>query len=415
MKRTRIAVVALTAAALFGCDKKDGPAPATSGSAATQASAIATAASAGIIGLDAPGNDPTIVAAVKKAIGCKWMDEGYFESSCPDRKDFNELKNPEKQLPTLISLVEDTRPGVRFLGAELLYRLTGFAKDKPLAERLVAAAEKLPADDKGSTANKIGRSVGFVDVTATGLFDRIKALLTKADAPEKLRLGIANWLLPGNQDSEPAYTLTLEQAKSGATPRIKGAALVALSAAYLKRPVDDMCKLWVDNLGDADEKVAALLAGHVTNGDLQVENMDVGSFPFNWQMVHSDENKCPPAAADAALKEFDKRAKGAGFKESLWMSVFRGVGKSKNATPEQKKQALALAKAFVENTKASAYQRGLALESIALLDPPGAKAYIQKFETDKDLKDNAGRTLKNLDSAADKNKGKGNDDKDKKK
>jgi hypothetical protein len=308
-----------------------------------------------------------------------------------------------EQAVALVQVLEDKNPGVQTLAADKLMesKVTEYlAENKELQQRVLAVAKATPKDAKGPTANRLGRIIGFFNLEKTGLFDQAKAIADDANANENLRVGIANWMLAGNQESDAAYKFTLAAAQQTAVPGIRRAALVALSAGY-KKHAAEVCALWQQVLPtfdtEGDGQAAALIAAHLTNGDLQVSNQN-SAFPYNWAMISSDENLCPPAAVDAGLSETDKRL-AAGVSPMWWTTPLRGPARSKNATPEQKKKAVEIATKLVDNTKASGYQRGEALEIIAALDPEAAKALITKYAADKDMKDSIERTQKKLSGA----------------
>ncbi|MCW5808394.1 MAG: hypothetical protein KIT31_38950 [Deltaproteobacteria bacterium] len=345
-----------------------------------------------------PAVDAALVAAAKKvAAECKWIeDQAYFES-CDARTAWEGQRLEARHAATLLSLLEEKTPQMMHLASHAFYREDWYREDKALQERIFAVAEALPADLKGGTANKIGRTIGFFKLDKTGLTDRAKALAEKADANEALRIGLANWLLAGNQESEPLYELTRDLATKGATPGIQVAALVALSAAYNHHATDEMCKLWLEALPRLDDRPAAMIASHLTKGDLQVNNQN-DAFPYNWAMISSDDNKCSAETVDSALKLIEKRVDDGTATDYWWTSALKGPHVSKNATPAHKKKAIEIAKKYSANAKYGGYQRGQAIDLLVDLDPPTAKALADKYKDDKDasLKSAAERVTKRL-------------------
>jgi hypothetical protein len=396
-------VLLLAASLTAACGKKDQAAPAPSPTPSPEASGASGASGANAAPAPAPAPaagavDPAVLAAAKKvAAECTWNEDGYYESSCPARQAWDERSFEQKDAASLVAVLADSTKGLTGLAAQALYQETWLADDKALQEKVFAVAAALPKDSKGGAANKLGRIIGFFDYGKTGLFDKAKAIEDNAEAPEALRIGIANWILAGNPESGPAYDLTRDAAKSGATPGLKTAGLVALSAAYEKHATDEMCALWLDALPSQDDKAGAIIASHLTNGDLQVMNMNE-AFPYNWAMIHSDENKCPPATVDAALALIEKRIKDGSAKDSWWVSSLEGPAKSTNATPAQKQKAIELAKKYADNAKLGGYERGQAMEALIAMDAPTAKALATKYAADKDdsLKSAADRVQKKL-------------------
>ena len=384
MHRNLPTIAFVLAASLGGCKKKDAPK-----SDSTPAAAEAPKAAPGAI-------DAKIVAAAKKVTtDCKWNEEGYYPYDCPAKQAWDQQHFDKDAAPTLVSLLADKSPGVQWLAASSLYHDAWLVGNKDLQDKVLAAAAALPKDLKGGTANMLGRTIGFADVPKTGLFDKVKSIVENPNANEALRVGIVNWLLAGNQDSEPVYALTRDQAQNGASPAIKIAALVALSAAYNKHDTAEMCKLWLDALPSLEDKQAAIIAAHLTNGDLQVNNQN-DAFPYNWAMISSDNNKCAPEVVDAAIKDIAKRIADGKAEDYWWTTAIKGLGRSKNATDAQKQQAVALAKQYAENAKLPSYQRGEAIEVLVDIDPATAKSLADKYAADKDLKDAAGRVQKKL-------------------
>jgi hypothetical protein len=330
------------------------------------------------------------------AADCKWNEAGYFES-CDARTAFETQKLERRHAMSLVALLEEKTPQMMSIAAQAMYREDWYREDKALQERIFTVAEKLPADLKGGVANKLGRTIGFFKLGKTGLLDRAKALALKGEAHEALRVGLANWLLAGNQDSESVYELTRDLATKGATPGIQIAALVALSAAYNHHATDEMCKLWIDALPKLDDKQASMIASHLTKGDLQVNNQNE-AFPYNWAMISSDTNKCPAETVDAALDLIEKRVDEGTAKDYGWTTSLKGPHASKNATPEQKKKAIEIAKKYADNTRYGGYQRGQAIDLLVELDPATARTLAETYKADKDtsLKSATERVQKKL-------------------
>jgi hypothetical protein len=393
-------IIALSAS-LAGCNKdKDKAKPADTPAPAAEPPKAAAAATAPTPAKAESVDSKLVDAAKKVATDCKWNDDGYYDSNCQARQDYARLNMDKGSGPALVQILEGKTPGMQYLASDVLYsHAEWLADDKALQERVIAVAATLPKDGKGGTANKLGRVIGFFHLDTTGLFDKAKAIVDNADAPEPLRVGIVNWILAGNPESEPAYTLVRDAATKG-SPAVKIAALVGLSGAYNKHATDEMCKLWIDALPTLPDEPGSLVAAHLTNGDLQVFNENE-AFPYNWAMISSDDNKCPPAMVDAALKHIDKQvaANKAGGLTSWWGSALKGPSKSKNATDAQKKLSVEIAKKYVDNAKYGGYQRGSVLENLVDMDPAAAKSLADKYANDKDgsLKSAAERAHKKLD------------------
>ncbi len=381
------------AGALAACGKKSDKSGAGSGSATVGGLTVS------VKNLKEP--DQALIKLAKDAVaGCKYDDEGYYQYDCPAMKPWNDHRWEENDALTLVTILEDPSPGMKYLASNMYEHAEWFSEKKELQERILAVAAALPKDMKGGTANKLGRTIGFFKVAKTGEFDKIKAIVDKPETNEALRVGIVNWLLAGNPDSAPAYDLTYAAATKGATPELKRAALIGLSGAYNGHAsADDMCKVWLDALGTMDDADAqAMLGAHLTKGDLQVNNQNK-AFPYNWAMISSDTNKCPAATVDEALKQIAALVKDGKAKSSWWTSALRGPSKAKNSTPEQKAQAIEITKAYADNTTYGGYERGGAIELLAEIDPPSGKTYADKYADDKDasIKSAVERARKTLD------------------
>ena len=401
--------IAITSAFTAACKKKKDGEAGGSAAVTTESKAGETKPAGGEAkaGGAAVAADPAVLDAAKQAATCELQEGYYYNYDCPQMKAWQSLDffmnfKPE-QAVALVQVVEDKNAGLQNLAADKLTesKVTDFlAENKELQQRVIAVAKAMPKDAKGPTANRLGRIIGFFKLEKTGMFDQVKAIAEDPNANENLRVGLANWVLAGNQDSDAAYKFTLAAAKQTENPNIRRAALVALSAGY-KTHAAEVCALWQQALPtldpEGDASGAALVAAHLTNGDLQVSNQN-SAFPYNWAMISSDDNLCPPEAVEAGLAETEKRL-GAGVSPMWWTTPLKGPARSKNATPEQKQRAAAIATKLLENPKTSGYHRGEALEIIADLDPAAAKALVTKYAADKDMKDAVERVQKKLSGA----------------
>jgi hypothetical protein len=399
--------IAITSAFTAGCKKNKAGEGAGSAAVTTEAKGGTAGGGEAKPAGAAVAADPAVLDAAKQAATCELQEGYYYNYECPQLKAWQSLDffmsfKPE-QAVALVQVLEDKNVGVQTLAADKLTesKVTDYlAENKELQQRVIAVAKAMPKDAKGPTANRLGRIIGFFKLEKTGHFDQVKAIVDDASANENLRVGLANWVLAGNQESEAAYKLTLAAAQQTAAPNIRRAALVALSAGY-KNHAAEVCALWqqalptIDTEGDGDG--AAMIAAHLTNADLQVNNQN-RAFPYNWAMIHSDENLCPPEAVEAGLAETERRL-AAGVSPMWWVSPLKGPAKSKNATPEQKQRAAAIATKLVDDPKVYAGYRGEALEVIAAIDPEAAKALATKYAADKDMKDSVARVQKKLSGA----------------
>jgi hypothetical protein len=362
---------------LAACDKPS--APAAPASAAPSAAAAAPASK-----LDAPGNDPAIVAAVRAVIaGCepKWRPAYGYENDCDAYKQWSALKvTSDARDATLVNLIEDGSERVRNLGVRGLVAWGGgYRSDQALATRVVAAAAKETSE---AFAGILGFEVGQIEAAKTGLGEPIKGLALDEKGSTDLRTGIVSIFLPSNKDNELAFGLTREIAEKGGAVRLRTAAIAALSAAYDKRSAE-VCKAWTAALTAGEEPIAAAAASRLTTGASWVGYSGNGWFSTSSYSV--PENRCG-ASVDAALAAIEKRQADDRLKEEAWVVALKGALRPDlTATPPaQRRKARALARSIVEKKENGAAVRGAALHLVADEDPD-AKAFAARFTGDADV------------------------------
>lgn len=311
-------------------------------------------------GIDAPGNDPAVVALAKAALTCKWSDSSGFPYDCAQKKalESSELIKGGKADPTLVAMLEDASEQVRWLAASgLTSNGDKFKTDKALAERVINAAL---AEKSKVVGRNIGNAAGKVKLTDVGLVDKAKPL-GKVPTLKEIRLGFIDSVQFNNRDAFYAYTVDL--AKNDADKEIRDAAMSAFWTGTPNGKNAEVCAFWYDLSHDANEELAA----HA--------DYFVSFFPF--------DGGCK-AQWDGMLGDIEKRAKAGTAKSSYWGSALYYMHEQKAATPAQKKRAIAIAKALVENTANGGNSRGRALDLVGEKDP-GAKAFLTKFTNDADF------------------------------
>jgi hypothetical protein len=310
-------------------------------------------------GIDAAGNDPAVVALAKKAAGCKWTDYG-FDYDCADKKAWeqSELLKEGKADATLVSMLEDSNEGVRWLAVNgLSNNGSKYQTDKALAERVMAVAE---GEKAKSVARSVGSVAGRIKMKGVGLVDRGKALF-KSPTPKDTRLGFIGSAQFANSDD--FYELTKELAKSDPDTEIRDAAMSAYWTGTPSAKNAEVCALWLELSHDEKNEEFAAHAAYFA-----------AFYPHN--------SGCK-AEWDTMLGDIEKRAKAGTAKSSYWGSALYYLHGQSAASAAQKKRAIAIAKTMAGNKSNSANARVRALELVGEKDP-GGKAFVNKFVNDPD-------------------------------
>jgi hypothetical protein len=335
----------------LGC-KSGSEAPAPAGSASAAAPTTASK------GIDAPGNDAAIVQLARTATGCKWGPYG-FESTCAELRALLEAPavREGKADATFVSFLEDPKEQVRWLGARALStRGKDYRTDKALAERAVKAAE----DEKSkAVGQELGGVVGGIKHAETGLGDRIKAM-AKAHPVQTVRMSLLSRMLFTN--GELLYDFVKDIAQNDGDPMVRKAALSAFWTGTPPNKNADTCAMWLaftdDKVEDVAGEAAYLTAFYPQGGGCKAE----------W---------------DPLLDRIEKKAKAGTVKSSQTASALQYLHRQTGASEAQKKRALVVARALLDNEANSGMARGKALEFVAEKDPDGRK-FIEKFKNASD-------------------------------
>ena len=323
------------------------------------------------IGIDLPGNDPKIVEAAKKALGCKWEDNASdpFDTACPEYKAWAEDKEicaGLKSAPTLIAMIEDPDDKVRYLGEKRLDDCLGpppdVLSDKALIARVLAVAEKTKAQ---RDIGHLGVIIGDSKVGDPELFPRVKALIEAPETAQTIGTTILLRLVRSDPDNEEIWNFTRDTAKN--TALSKNTQQTALEA-FLKIMADKpaRCDVFLDNI----ENPPGEDVGHA--GDA-----------VSW-MSHANAH-CE-AQYDKMLTALEARVKAKKADSALFGQGARMIcpAKGGKATPAQVKKLVAIAHKLAEDKTLKSATRSLALETVSDCDPKGKKAYLTKFAKDKD-------------------------------
>jgi hypothetical protein len=267
---------------------------------------------------------PEVIALATAALACRWLesDEPGFDPECPGWKAWrdSEIVKSDDGLYTLFYLLQDERKEVRWLAAKGLDKSdAGWHLTPHEATRLVAAARL--EREIGHTLGWTMAKIAFQD---TGLGPAMKELLRGAGDPP-LRTGILTTSLYHNNDDADLFALYVKLARSDPDRAVRRFASGGLVNAGSQRR-DAVCKVWVELAASDDVTVASEAA-----------------------LRCSDWSEDCSAQWDALLTTIGKRAE-AGKVGALATSqaLSRLLDKAK---PGQKKRALAILRAIVDNEK----------------------------------------------------------------
>jgi hypothetical protein len=304
--------------------------------------------------LKVPGNPAALASAWHFASALDWGPK----SDCPAYQAFtkSELVKDGKADVTFVNFLADPKKEVRWLGGESLSRFgKTFKTDPALAKKVMAAAQ---AEKDKSVLKKLGSNVGHLDVSKTGLADDIKKLLAESTSTE-LRSGIVGSILWSNGKEGGFYDLLQQMARTEKDKEVRKSAAAAFWTGGSDR-TEDNCKLWLELSADADDDLAGHSAYHCAfypHG---------GGCTGQW---------------DALMDGIEKKSKDGAVKSSFMSSSLGYLYKQAKASDAQKKRAITILRAIVENKSNEKMVRGDALRVIGEHDPD-AQAFAAKFESD---------------------------------
>jgi|GEM_PF-595177 len=335
----------------LGCDKgSSGPAPA--------ASTATPEVKPDVKGIDAAGNDATLVGLAKKALGCKWAAYG-FDPKCPEFKATldSEAMRDGKGDATLVNFLEDSNEQVRWLGARALsQRGKAYRTDKPLAERIVTAAE---GEKVKVVGQELGSVVGGIKHAETGLGERIKKMALGHEL-QQMRTSLLSRMLFSNGES--LYEFVKDIATNDKDTVVRKAAISAFWTGTPATRAGETCKMWLGFMDDPADDVAGeaayLCSFYPQNGGCKAE----------W---------------DAVIDRVEKRAKDGTIKSTQMAGAMLYLHRQPGASDAQKKRALSTARLIAENKANAGMARGRALEFVAEKDPD-AKKFLEKLKDDPD-------------------------------
>jgi hypothetical protein len=341
----------------LGCAKLRAGAAADAGAEAGPAAS----ASGATRGLERPENDAEIIKLAKAAVSCpRDQPDAHFRAmldpDCPSLKTW-EKSDRIAQSPdatTLLNLIEDPFPINRWLGATALTRISArWKKDKQAATRIVTATEK--EDDK-FVGYRIGLATAVIDLKATGLADRVIALINDEKRDPWLRDGVVATLGYNDPEEFPAVREAVEQvARRDKDASLRGSAVRELGHAAAKE-----CTLFLELLHDPESAVAS-------------------------SAVHACFSKGCEANIEPMLVEIERQAKLGQVKNETFAWALGEVGKSSPPPkPAMKSRLMSDAREIVKSDKNSSLARSRAIEVMVALDPKAAAAFAAKYTKDSD-------------------------------
>lgn len=308
-------------------------------------------------GLEAAGNDPAVVAEVKKILECEWKRFGFSSSKCEAFKAFNksDMIKRGRADATMVNLLEDDDSKVRWLAARTL-KMHGktYEGDPKLAARVLTAAEQ---EKDEQVAVKMMGAVADMDLVGTKLADRAIAL-AKSHPVEEARAELVHSVLFKNRDSNELYEFVKATAKEAKEDKIRRAAVRAFWVGTPRDKTEEVCKLWLDVAqNDASDDVAGVAM----------------------RLAAQNPNARCEAQYDGLLELAESKAKEGKVKTSDVAFALRYIHGQKKASDAHKKRALSIAKILLENEANKDMARADALRLLGKEHPKG-KAMAKKYK-----------------------------------
>lgn len=290
------------------------------------------------MGLQAESNDPKLVKAANAVLDCKWDTSAAFTlptKRCRPLDTWQRSTSHVTSHPTLVNLLEDPNPIVRYLGAIALDEHNKlFANDDALVARVVAA---LSAETTRDIANPLARSLRHVDLAKTGQLPATQKLI-EAHSVDSVRATLADGHLI-SYPSEPTFKFITKQATSNSSAHVRRA---ALRDTFIATPIEQnerACVLWLSLSKDQDTTIA------------QTALLNVAQYPH--------AGGCSKQW-DAALDLIEASAA-----TPITTLALTSIHEHTLATPTQRERATSLALKILEGTQNDASARALALALLA--------------------------------------------------
>ncbi len=199
-------------------------------------------------GLDAPDNDPALVALAREVLPC------FRKAECEPQGQWYKPFHMGKQVDfkTLVNFLEDDHPEIRTISAGVLRGKKGepgFHTDVAYATRVLDALDR---EQDEYVARDIALAAGFIDVKATGLEERMLKFI-RSDKPERVRIAMVESILDNNYDV-PTVVAAIKALVSDKSSDMRAAAVGAFGDVHELRA--DACPWWAGMLGHEDRYLA---------------------------------------------------------------------------------------------------------------------------------------------------------------
>lgn len=308
-------------------------------------------------GLKAASNNPAVVKATQAVLECPW-NKG-FSSSCEAMKAWEKLPEVKGGAAdaTFVNFLADEDIKVQYLGLRgLSENGVTYRTDAVLADKVFGYAEgKLDT----SLAEKAGDLAAGIDLEATNTTARaIKLMQSGTDGA--VRASFVGRVLFRNRKAPGLYDLVVSLAKNDKDPMVRRKAASSFWTGTPEGKHEEVCKLWLGLVEDADSDIAGNSAYHCAFWSSN------GGCVGQW---------------DALLTVLETKAKAGQVKHSMMASSLKYLYGQKQATDAQKKRVLDVAKIIVNNIANADFARGTALDLIVEKDPQG-RAFAEKFKDD---------------------------------
>ncbi len=294
-------------------------------------------------GLDAPDNDPALVALAREVLKC------FRKPECEAQGKWYEPfhMGREVDFKTLVNLIEDDHPEIRSMAAGILRGKKGkpgFHTDRAHATRVLDALDR---EQDEEVAREIALAAGFIDVKATGLEERMIKIIY-FDTRQRVRVRMLESILDNNWDVP-----TVTAAVKGMTGDSSGDVLVAAIRAFDVRELRaEACPFWTSNLTHQDASVA---------------------------------DKCFYYLVSASCKgEYDTMLNVAGNRPPLSPENLQPLCQQGDTPDPVKTKLLALTEAWAATPKLNGSQRVQSLKLLATCDPARAKIAATALIKDQD-------------------------------